>query len=48
MYKQSDQEPQVKERRAWLNQGDIELIFLNAIVLCALLLAIVAADVLMS
>ncbi|WP_455208857.1 hypothetical protein [Kaarinaea lacus] len=38
----------VKQPKQWLDVVDLELMFINAIVVCALVLVIVAADILMS
>ena len=47
MYSQQGKEPQVKQHKPWLDHHDIEIIFLNAIAICIVLLVIVAADVFM-
>ena len=46
MYSQG-KEPQIKQSKPWLDHQDIEIIFLNAIAICVVLLLIVAADVFM-
>jgi len=38
----------VKQAKNWLDSADLELMFINAIVVCALVLAIVATDILLS
>jgi hypothetical protein len=38
----------VKQPKPWLDTIDLEMIFVNAIVICVLLLTIVASDILMS
>jgi hypothetical protein len=48
MQRKQKEEVAVKQAKSWLDTADLELMFINAIVVCALVLAIVATDILMS
>ena len=45
MYEQTPNKQQAETRKNWFDSLDMELIFMNAIAICTLMLAIVAADV---
>ncbi len=48
MQRRQTDETTVKQPKQWLDAIDLEMIFVNAIVICVLLLTIVASDILMS
>lgn len=48
MQRKQKEKTAVKPAKNWLDTVDLELMFINAIVVCALVLAIVATDILMS
>lgn len=48
MESKSTEQPTVENNKRWFDVMDLEIMFVNAIAICALLLAIVAADLLMT
>lgn len=48
MQRKQKENTAVKPAKQWLDTVDLELMFINAIVVCALVLVIVATDILMS
>ena len=48
MQRQQREKTAVKHQKPWLDTVDLEMIFINAIIICVLVIFIVATDVLMS
>ena len=48
MQRKQKENTAVKPAKQWLDTVDLELMFINAIVVCALVLVIVATDILLS
>jgi len=48
MQRRQDEKVTVKHQKPWLDTVDLEMIFVNAIIICVLVIFIVATDVLMS
>ena len=48
MQRQQNKKTAVKQQKPWLDTADLEMIFINAIIICVLVIFIVATDVLMS
>ena len=48
MERKTTEQPSAKQSKRWFDVMDLEIMFINAIAICALLLAIVATDLLMT
>ena len=48
MHRQQNEKIAAKQQKPWLDTVDLEMIFVNAIIICVLVIFIVATDVLMS